>query len=122
MMVAVVPPFHPAIVPSSMSKMKRAGLLFVGSRKSVVLPLKTCPVGVETVPVGEPAGGGMVTTIETFCGLAGSEVLYRVALPVPLSDTHQGLVALCDTPHAFCRSGSVTAASPGTSETRLVCW
>src|SRR5512135_30057 len=56
---ALVPPFHPEIVPSSVAKMNRAGLP-LGSLKSVALPLKTWPVGAAGgVP---PVGGGIVTT------------------------------------------------------------
>lgn len=56
---ALVPPFHPEIVPSSVAKMNRAGVP-LGSLKSVALALNTWPVGAAGgVP---PAGGGIVTT------------------------------------------------------------
>ena len=55
---AVVPPFHPAMAPFSVTKMNLAGVL-PGKEKSEV-PLKTTPVGAEgALP---PGGTGMVTT------------------------------------------------------------
>src|ERR1700722_10211741 len=83
--------------------------------KSVVV-LKTWPSGAEG---GEPpAGGGIVTTSGTMAPVLP---LYKVAKPVPLSETHQGLVAEDDNPHGLTRLGSVIAATPGISETRLFC-
>src|SRR5947208_15870487 len=59
MSTALVPPFHPEMVPSSVAKMNRAGLPF-GRRKSE-LPLKTVPVGVAVAPGGAIFGRGMIT-------------------------------------------------------------
>jgi hypothetical protein len=110
--------FHPEIVPSSVAKMKRAGLPGL-SRKSPVL-LDTWPVGVDTVPIGEPAGGGMVTTRGLPTGKGCPAPLYRVENPAPLSETQKGEVAEWDIPQGFFRFESVFMARPGISETRLV--
>src|SRR5204862_6604583 len=99
-----VPPLQAAMVPSSVTKIKRA------PPKSG-LPLKTIPVGVAA-PVG-----GIVTVNASFCPAP----LYSVETPVPLSATHHGLVELDVRPHGLTRLGSVSAANPGTSETRFVC-
>src|SRR4051812_19360436 len=45
-----------------------------------------------------------------------------VDVPVTWFETQIGLVALDDMPHGFFKLGSVNLASPGTSETKLVCW
>src|SRR5437660_145359 len=110
--------FQPDIVPSSVAKMKRLGPdpLFPVTTKSLV-PLKTLPVGAEVVPAGLPFGGGIVTT----SGIGVPSPLYSVDTPVPLSETHQGLVGLCDRPQGFFRFESVKRAKPGMSETRFVC-
>src|SRR6266536_1785800 len=106
---ALIPPDQPEMVPSSVTKMKRA------APKSEP-PLKTIPVGADGGT--PPTGGGTVTTSASFWPAP----LYSVETPVPLSATHQGLVALRARPHGLTRFGSVTGASPGISETRLVCW
>src|SRR5512133_1354473 len=111
--------FHPEMVPSSVAKMNRAApfgtpvAAFFGTTNPVV-PLATCPVGVAASLL--PGGGAMVTTNPCFMPAA----LYSVVLPVPLSLTQIGLVAVCDMPHAFTSNGSVLIATPGTSDTRLV--
>src|SRR5690349_18892942 len=107
----MVPAFQAEIVPSSVAKMKCAEVPGPLTKKSDVLPLKTIPVGLEVVPAGLPAGGGIVTT--SPC-LAPSP-LYRVERPVWLSLTHQGLVGLAASPQGLTKSLSVP------SETRLVC-
>src|SRR6266446_6131095 len=58
MRTAFCPPFQPEMVPSSVAKMKWADVPGVPGtvRKSVGLPLKTTPVGVDVVPAGEPPG------------------------------------------------------------------
>src|SRR6266567_1946834 len=114
--------FQPDIVPSSVAKMKRPGL-FPETAKSLV-PLKTLPVGAEIVPGGLPPGGGMVTTSciggePTWTAVPSP--LYTVDTPVPLSETHQGLVGLCDRPQELTRFGSWNLAILGRSETRFVC-
>src|SRR6266576_5985330 len=108
---AVVPalPFQPRIVPFRVSKMKVAGVPFTGNDPATLL---------NTIPVG-PLGGappGMVTTNPWGVPAA----LYRVASPVPWSEVQKGDVAEKATPHGFLRLGSVLAARPGISETRLV--
>src|SRR5260370_4418765 len=115
--------FQPDIVPSSVAKMKRLGPdpPLPVTTKSLV-PLKTLPVGAAGgVP---PVGGGMVTT----SGIGGEPTwsavpspLYTVATPAVLSQTHQGLVGLWDSPQGFFKFRSVNLAIPAISETRLVC-
>ena len=114
MITAEAPPFQAETVPSSVTKMKAAGLPFA-SWKSCV-PLKTWPVG---VPVGLTLGSpvGIVTTRGTMLPVPE----YSVASPVPLSDTHIGEVELRDMPHGFTRFGSVVLATPDVSATRFVC-
>src|SRR4026207_1319739 len=103
-MIAVVPCalFQARIRPFSVSNRNEA-LTPPGSRKPAVL--------LKTVPVGAPA---TVTTSPCFCP---SEPRYRVDLLVPLSETHHGEVAEEVSPQALTRSGSVTGATPGWSET-----
>src|SRR5438552_4001634 len=110
--------FQPEIVPSSVAKMKRLGpdALAPETTKSLV-PLKTFPVGAELVP---PSGGGIVTTSGEPTGKGVSSPRYSVDTPLPLSETHQGLVGPCDRPQGLTRFRSVTPAIPGMSETKLV--
>src|SRR5712691_6899772 len=70
--VKLTPGLHPAIVPSSVAKMKRLDPDLVPSvtMKSVGTPLKTTPVGVP--PVIEP-GDGMLTTSGPL-GLGGNRL------------------------------------------------
>src|SRR5258708_23445861 len=86
--------FQPDIVPSSVAKMKRLGsdTFFSVTTKSLV-PLKTLPVGAEVVL---PAGGGMVTTSGEPTVNGVPSPLYSVDTPLPLSETHQGVVVPCD--------------------------
>jgi hypothetical protein len=115
--MAVVPRagFQPEMVPSSVENRKSPGL--PGATRKVPVPLKTVPVGAAGgVP---PAGGGMVTTSGLATGNNWPAPLYRVEVPVALLATHNGLVALAEMPHGFTRFGSVCAARPGMSETRL---
>src|SRR5881628_2026120 len=108
------PPLNAEIVPSSLSKIKRAGLvppLLVTTKP--VPPLKTSPVGLPCAP---PAPG----TVKT-CGIVPAATLYSVDLPVPLSAIHQGDVGLAANPQALTRLGSVWSAATKPSETRL-CW
>src|SRR5262245_15650906 len=86
-------------------------------RNSEVLPLKTIPVGVEVVPAGLPAGGGIFTSSPSLAPVPS----YSVEKPVPLSLTHQGLVALAARPQGLTSFGSITGAETAPSETRLVC-
>ena len=68
----------------------------------------------KTIPVGAPG------TLTTSPSLAFVLPLYSVERLVPLSLTHQGDVPLATIPQPFTRSGSRTAAAPGTSERRLL--
>src|SRR5580658_363007 len=110
-MTADVPPFHPEIVPSRVQNRKFA-LVPLGKRNAVV-PLETCPVGEPTVRVLDlPAGMlGFVEVME-MVGDAPA-VLYTVAMPVPVSLIHKGLVALVAMPKGLIRLGSVRSATPG---------
>src|SRR5437867_2518373 len=96
------------MVPSSVAKMNRAGLPF-GRTKSA-LPLKTVPVGVASVPEGAFFGGGIVTVPVPLIGTIAPAPVYSVEKPVPLSETHHGLVLLRLSPQGFFRFGSTTAA------------
>src|SRR3989442_2573798 len=113
--VAATVGFQPEMVPSSVAKMTRLGPDAPPSltTKSLV-GLKALPVG---APPGPPPGRGMVTTGGTPMPLP----LYRVARPVPLSDTSQGPVGLWDRPHALTGLESWNLATPGRSETRFRC-
>jgi hypothetical protein len=109
------PGFHPEMVPSSVTKINNPGLP-AATAKSVV-PLKTMPLGVAVSVL--PFGGGTVTT-NGVAGCGFPFASYRVEVPVPLFDTHQGLPLLRAKPQGFLRLGSVTGAMPSMSETRLV--
>ena len=67
---------------------------------------------------------GNVGTFVTVVALAPA---YRVVLSVPLSDTHSGepgaasVPGEADRPQALTRSGSVNGATPGWSDTMLIC-
>ena len=84
--------------------------------------------GLLPVPGGSrkfPAGvvedlAGWTKRVETTRACATPAPLYRVELLDPWFETQNGLVALNDMPHGFLRLGSRFAASPGTSEARLV--
>src|SRR5262249_34993634 len=84
---------------------------------SDVLPLKTIPLGLEVVPAGLPAGGGIVTTSDCLAPAP----LYRVERPEWLSLIHHGLFGLAARPQGLARSLSVRDAVTAPSETRLVC-
>src|SRR6266540_3229426 len=89
-------PFHPAIVPLSVEKMKRARA--PPMRKLVASPLNTRPVGAPATP--------------TVSGTLPPTALYSVEASTPLSATHQGVVGPATSPHAFTRFVSVVV--PGT--------
>src|SRR5206468_11420565 len=84
---------HPAMVPSSVAKMK---MLLPVLPFSVTLkpppPLKTTPVGVP--PVGLPVGEGMFTPCEGFVvrGIFTPWPVYKVETPALLSETQNGEV------------------------------
>src|ERR1700745_3963808 len=113
--------FQPAMVPSSVAKRKKAGpdLPFFEITKSDEAGsnvLKACPVGAPTAP--SPADGGAGISTLSACGLPAPS--YRVAAPAWLSDTQIGLPGPTEVPHGFFRFGSVCAARPGMSDTRVV--
>src|SRR5690242_14474878 len=110
--------FQPEIVPSSVSKRNTdgAGAVPCETTKPVV-PLKTVPVGVPG-----PETEGIVTTRGVLVGNGWPWPLYNVETPAPLSDIQKGLVELSEIPQGLTKCGSVKAARPGMSETRLVCW
>src|SRR6516225_11066143 len=85
--VALVPPDHAEMVPSSVEKMKC-------EPPKPEVPLKTWPVGADDVP---PAGGGIETTNPCLT----PKVLERVASPTPLSLTQNGLLPENATPHGL---------------------
>src|SRR5438128_1561162 len=109
-------PLNPEIVPSSLAKMKRAGL---GLPVPPLLttkpapPLNTMPVGALWLP---PAPG----TVK-IAGMAPVPTLYSVERPVPLSEIHHGDVGLDASPQAFTRLASWWSARPATSDTKLCC-
>src|SRR4029450_12189947 len=81
------PGFQPVTSPASESKMNNAGPLAVPERTT------NPDVGVNTCPGGAPPG--MLTTSGTFwMALPLTKPRYRVALSVPLSATHAGLLGL----------------------------
>src|SRR5215831_17543938 len=71
------------------------------------------------LPPGVPSHCGTFTTNFCFTPVP----LYKVDLPVSLSDTHQGLPPLAAMPHGLTRSGSVGCVPTfEMSDTRLVIW
>ncbi len=101
------------IVPPSVAKMNRAEP--VPSEPvtgKLVVVFATCPVG------GPPL---MLTTSGTIAGgTAGGAPENSVAVLVPWLDVHSGLVGRNDMPQGLTRSGSVSVAMPGMSETMFV--
>jgi hypothetical protein len=102
------------IIPSSLAKTKFAGWRVVGAavvptRKFPGIPAKIAPVG----PPSTPTTSGLIEIVVPL-------LMYSVDLSVPLSATHHGLVGLRVSPQPLTRFGSVSAAAPGTSETRFV--
>src|ERR1700754_4824478 len=92
---------HPEIVPRSVAKMNKLGLLRAAS-------VTTKPAALDTMPVGKlggapPGGGGTVTT--SACLTPSPS--YSVDRPVPLSLTHTGAFGAKTMPHPFTRSASV---------------
>src|SRR5215469_13222034 len=133
----LAPGFQPEMVPSSVAKIKIACVPGIPgtSRKSVLLPLKTTPVGADCVPGAKPGGGTMTKLLngllmpfplESGCGsgkkLAGfPPPSYKVDVPELLLPIHQGLPEERVRPHGFFRFGSNVGAMPIISETRFVC-
>ena len=126
----LAPGFQPEMVPSSVTKMKMAGLLAgvpLSKMKSVGLPLKTTPVGVDCAPGAKPGGG----TTTKSPGTPPASVKMLMGLPLPLKrlevpelllPIHHGLPpGERVSPQGFFRLGSMTGAIPVMSETRFVC-
>src|SRR6266446_2124372 len=126
MRTAFCPPFQPEMVPSSVAKMKWADVPGVPGTvwKSVGLPLKTTPVGVDVVPAGEPFGGGTVTLPVPLMRTAPPVPVERADVPELLLATHQGLPpGERVSPQGFFRLGSVGfgVEIEARFETRFVC-
>src|SRR5438132_12911598 len=105
------------MVPSSVENSKVAGALrplTVMTKPELVL-LAT-PLGVDVVPDGLPAGGGMMMSAPSFIPWASN----RMALPEPLAATRNWPAEVSENPHGLIRFGSVIGASPGMSETSAV--
>ena len=99
-------PFPPLVV-----EMSKPALL----EPAIAAALATCPVGPEA-----PAGG-MLTVNKGFWATPVLPVTGKSGLVcVPWSEIQMGLPFANETPHGFTRFESVTAASPGTFETRFV--
>src|SRR5262249_20852492 len=113
--------FQAEIVPLRSAKMKLALMrLPAVSLKDDTFVLETCPVG----PWGPVPVGGMFT-VKTGTGLLTSVPVlpsteWRVAELVRWSETQKGLPCLNETPQGLTKFGSVTSASPATSEIRFV--
>src|SRR5919204_4592564 len=117
--VASTSPFQPAIVPFSVAKSSVLGRERPPDETTKPeVPLVVAPVG-AAVPT--PLGVGIVTTVGEPDGIGWPFESYVVALPEPLSETQRPLFSPSVIPHGLTRFGSVVAARPGTSETRLVC-
>src|ERR1700733_14242970 len=120
--VALTAGFQPWIVPSSVAKMKTAGLPGA-RRKLVVLPLYRTAVGdpgagwpgalgILTPFPGVPPGALSATIVTggstgggVCAGLAGfkPELLYSVEVPPALFEIHQGVVGPWTSPQGFSR-------------------
>src|ERR1700684_3795454 len=119
--VALTAGFQPWIVPSSVAKMKTAGLP-AARRKSVVLPLYRTAVGdpgagwlgalgiLTPFPGAPPAAlsATIVTGTSTGAGVCPAgfsgfkpDVLYSVEVPQALFEIHQGVVGPWTNPQAF---------------------
>src|SRR6266550_5436877 len=112
--------FQPAMVPSSVANRKKAGpelpfFVITKSDEAGSKVLNAWPVGAPTAPAPADGGAGMSTL--SAWGLPSPS--YRVAAPAWLSETQIGVPGPTDVPHGFFRFGSVWAARPGMSETRL---
>src|SRR5690349_17784473 len=90
--------FQPEMVPSSVAKRNRAGSFGCSSKKGVLLNI--VPVG---VPVSPSFAAGMVTIRGLATGFGAPVPSYSVALPLPLSEIHQGVLVPRDKPQAFTR-------------------
>src|SRR6478672_5673035 len=127
--MGLTPGFQATMVPSSVTNMNTAPAEAGSPVLEKPLMVKP-PVSVlNTVPEGVPTGfsGSRGVGILTTRGLMAigapfwPGVLYRVDTPALLSEIQNGLVSLSEMPQGLTRLGSVTAATPGRSDTRLVC-
>src|SRR5215831_8030275 len=106
------------MVPSSVANSSALGAEWPAAEitKPAVAFVAT-PVGAEL----PPAGAGIVTMRGEPDGIGCPVPSYVVAFPDPLSEIQRPLLRPSVMPQGFTRFGSVILASPGTSETRLVC-
>src|SRR5260370_36221266 len=116
--VAPTPGFHASIAPFSEAKMNSAAPE-VPAASWTKKPVRS---GLNTWPVGAPE---VMFTTRTWATGPGAAPANTVVLSEPLSDTHSGdpgtwsVPGVAARPHALSRSGSVSGATPGMSETRL---
>ena len=103
------------MVPSSVAKRNCAGV--PRTRKSCAMGLNTMPVGAEGTSLPETEG------MPTAKGISGlPEESNILALLRLLSAIQKDCPGWNATPQGLSRKGSVCAAFPALSETRLVCW
>src|SRR5215471_16693612 len=109
---SVDPPRHALMSPFSVAKMNNAGASVVGSAD---VPIRKLP---ETFPKTAPVGPPRTFTVS---GTFAPAPVYSVDLLLlgsgPLSATHHGVVGPRARPQPLTRSGSVSGAAPGMSET-----
>src|SRR5215813_6933609 len=96
--------FHPRMEPLSVAHMNVAERPLIRTNCESVYP---------TMPVGAPA-----TTTSRDCLTPAP--LYTVDQSLPLSDTHHGLDPAVAIPHPLTSLPSITGASPGSLDTRIV--
>src|SRR5262249_38930560 len=122
-MGAPTPGFQPVIAPVREAKRNTDAAVLVPSvtEKAVELPLAmTGWFGLNTWPVGEPPG--MVTLKGWLSGVPLRSPRYSSLTPPPLDETQKAPpLGLSEMPQAFFRVASCCWASPGRSDTRLVC-
>src|SRR5262245_60044228 len=122
-MGAPTPGFQPVIAPVLEAKTNTDAAVFVPSvtEKSVELPLAMIGwFGLNTWPVGDPPW--RVTLKGALIGLPLTPPRYSSLTPPPLDDTQNAPpLGLREIPQAFFRVGSRSRATPGRSDTRLVC-
>src|SRR5579864_2097390 len=115
--------FQPTMAPSSVAKRNLLGPEAPASdtTKPSAVGLSTVPSGAPTAPGPAEGGAGMATTCWPFGPVAGLPApSYSVVAPAALSDTQMGRPGPVAVPQGLRRLGSVCAANPGISETRLV--
>src|SRR4029450_7508996 len=109
------PGFQPVTSPASESNRNSAGPLAAPAWTS------NPGVGLKTCPVGAPPG--MFTTNGALLmGLPLTKPGEMVALSVPLSATHTGVVGPAARPQGLTRSGSVSWARPGRADAGVPRW